>query len=193
MAIVAIMATVVSSFVANAVGPVRPLALPSLPPVVPPVLADTARYDGIDAQLAKLEEKIDGVASIASSLEAKIDGVEKKVDDNFHNLEPTLWFTLQWSVRNLRRDLRRHQRQIWVIDADLRRHQRQIWVIDAGRALTANKLCAIARETAFAFAGYFTAPLTIATLMNKYIQHTLGSARLLRSPSATHRAGKARS
>ena len=133
MAIVALMATVVSSFVANAVGPVRPLALPSRTPVLPPVLADTARYDGIDAQLAKPEEKIDGVASIASSLEAKLDGVEKKVDDNFHNLEPTLWFTLQWSVRNLRRDLRRHQRQIWVIDA--------------GHALTANKLCAIARET----------------------------------------------
>ena len=179
MAIVALMATVVSSFVANAVGPVRPLALPSRTPVLPPVLADTARYDGIDAQLAKPEEKIDGVASIASSLEAKIDGVEKKVDDNFHNLEPTLWFTLQWSVRNLRRDLRRLQRQIWVIDA--------------GHALTANKLCAIARETAFAFAGYFTAPLTIATLMNKYIQHTLRRARLLRNRSATHRAGKARS
>ena len=160
MAIVALMATVVSSFVANAVGPVRPLALPSLPPVVPPVLADTARYDGIDAQLAKLEEKIDGVASIASSLEAKIDGVEKKVDDNFHNLEPPLWFTLQWSVRNLRRDLRRHQRQIWVIDA--------------GRALTANKLCTIAREAAFAFAVFFISLLALLNFGFWYVRRMFG-------------------
>ena len=50
MAIVALVATVVSSFVANAIVPIRPLAFPSLAPASPPVLADTA------ARLAKFEE-----------------------------------------------------------------------------------------------------------------------------------------
>ena len=78
MAIVALVATVVSSFVANAVGPVRPLAIPSLAPVVPPVLADTARFDGLAAQLAKFEENLEAkLEAIEARLEARIGALEQ--------------------------------------------------------------------------------------------------------------------
>ena len=138
MAIVALVATVVSSFVANAVGPVRPLAFPSLAPVlVLPVLADTARYDGIDAQLAKLE--------------AKLDAIEAKFDDvvaTLNAMERTVRLTATWIA-------------CAIFAATCTTAVPPIFKIDAGRTLTAKMLCDIARKTAYTFAGFFVCGLAL--------------------------------
>ena len=47
-------------------------------------------------------------------------------------------------------------------------------VIDAGRALTANKLCAIAREAAFAFAVFFISLLALLNFGFWYVRRMFG-------------------
>ena len=150
MAIVALVATVVSSFAASAVRPVHPLPFSPRTPVVPPVLANTAKWDDIAAQLANLNEKMDGVAS---RLEAKMDVVEKKVDANFRELEPQIAFVSKWIVSTT-----------CAATCAVFFASRQAAVFDAGRALKANQLLAIAREAVVAFGACFTALFAALTV-----------------------------
>ena len=150
MAIVALVATVVSSFAASAVRTVHPLPFSPRTPVVPPVLANTAKWDDIAAQLANLNEKMDGVAS---RLEAKMDVVEKKVDANFRELEPQIAFVSKWIASTT------CSATCAVFFAS-----RQTAVIDTGRALKANQLLAIAREAVVAFRACFTALFAALTV-----------------------------
>ena len=171
MAIVALVATVVSSFAASAVRTVHPLPFSPRTPVVPPVLANTAKWDDIAAQLANLNEKMDGVASrleakmdvvekkvekmggVASRLEAKMDVVEKKVDANFRELEPQIAFVSKWIVSTT-----------CAATCAVFFASRQTAVFDAGRALKANQLLAIAREAVVAFGACFTALFAALTV-----------------------------
>ena len=143
MAIVALMATVVSSFVANTVGPVRPLAFPPLAPVVPPVLADTARYDGINAQLAKLEAKLDAIEARFDDVDAKLNALE--ATDRF-----TAWLAEDQLCSTTAALIAA------ILATCLTNGMRYAY---GGRALTANMLFNIARSTAYAFAGFFAISL----------------------------------
>ena len=143
MAIVALMATVVSSFVANTVGPVRTMAFPSLLPVVLPVLADTARYDGIDAKLAKLEAKLDVIEARFDYVDAKLNALERTVRFTAWLAEDQLCSTTAALIAA-------------ILATCLTNGMRY-----GGRALTANMLCDIARKTAYTFAGFFVSWLAL--------------------------------
>lgn len=150
MAIVALMATVVSSFVANAIVPIRPLAFPSLAPVSPPVLADTA------ARLAKFEEnleaKLDRRISIA---EARIDSLEAKLNA----LEQSTLAAIA---------SRRHRMAAAIGAASLAANfaAKLMNGMTAGESvLTANVRWYIARQTAYMFAGSFAVLLWFVKVM----------------------------
>lgn len=91
MAIVALMATVVCSFVANAIVPIRPLAFSSLAPVSPPVLARLAKFEEnleakLEARIDSLEAKYDALEQSQADLQAKFDALEQSQTDSLDSI-----------------------------------------------------------------------------------------------------------